>query len=273
MARYKRSSTALLAAAFVLFSCVALIGLDAWRTWQARAIQERETGVSVTNMARALAQHADDTFKDADSVLIGLQERISVDGTSVAALARLHQLLVSQVTERPQLNGVFVYDSEGRWVVNSEPRLDKKLNNSDREYFIYHRDHVDSGAHVGAPIKSRSSGKWIAPISRRITNADGSFGGVVLATIDMAYFQHFYDSFDIGKSGAILLALNDGVMMFRRPLREDSIGKSMASAALYRDYASRNASGVALIKSSQDGVLRVNGYTHLQTYPMFVSVA
>lgn len=273
MARYKRSSTAILAAGFVLLACVSLIGLDAWRTWQARAIEERDAGVSVTNMAKALAQHADDTFKEADTVLIGLLERISADGTGPAALERLHRLLVMRVKELPQLGGIFVYDQTGRWIVNSQPATDRSLNNADRDYFIYHRDHADAGPYVGVPVKSRSSGKWIATIARRINNADGSFGGVVLATIEMDYFQRFYASFNIGKSGAILLALNNGTMVFRRPLREDSIAKSIASASIYRDHASQHASGIALIKSSQDGVLRINGYTHLQTYPMFVAVA
>ncbi|WP_050477851.1 GGDEF domain-containing protein [Herbaspirillum rhizosphaerae] len=272
-AGYKRSSTAILAAAFVLLACISLIGLDAWRTWQARAVEERDAGVAVTNMARALAQHADDTFKEADTVLIGLLERIRHDGTGPAALERLHRLLMLQVKELPQLGGIFVYDQTGRWIVNSQPVIDTSLNNADRDYFIYHRDHAGPGVHIGAPIKSRSSGKWIATVTRRIDNADGSFGGVVLATVDMDYFQRFYESFNVGKSGAILLALNDATMMFRRPLREDSIGKSMASASIYREHASQRASGVALIKSSQDGVLRINGYTHLQTYPMFVSVA
>lgn len=273
MARYKRSSTAILAALFVVLACISLIVLDAWRTWQARTIEERDAGVSVTNMARALAQHADDTFKEADTVLVGLQERISVDGIGPAALERLHRLLMLRVKELPQLDGIFFYDQNGRWLVNSQPVLDRSQNNADRDYFIYHRDHADAGPYVGVPIRSRSSGKWIATITRRITRTDGSFGGVVLATIEMAYFQRFYDSFDIGKGGAIVLALNNGTMMFRRPLREDSIAKSMMSTAIFRDYASKASSGIALIKSSQDGVLRINGYTHLQTYPLFVVVA
>ena len=273
MVHYKRSSTALLAAAFVLLACVAIIGLDIWRTWQARVIEEREASVSVTNMARALAQHADDTLKEADTVLVGLLERLRIDGAGPAALERLHRLLAVQVKELPQLNGIFVYDSQGRWVVNSQPRLDNTQNNADRDYFIYHREHPDDGPYIGPPVRSRSTGKWIATVTRRVNNADGSFGGVVLATVDMAYFQRFYDSFNIGKSGAILLALNRGTIVFRRPLREDSIGKSMADAAIFRDHAAKNASGLAVIRSSQDGVERINGYRHLQTYPLFVSVA
>ncbi|WP_051516517.1 sensor domain-containing diguanylate cyclase [Herbaspirillum sp. RV1423] len=270
---YKRSPTALLASAFVLMACISLIGLDAWRTWQARVIQEREAGTAVTNMARALAQHADDTFKAADTVLIGVLERIRGDGVGPAALERLHRLLVLQALELPQLDGISVYDRDGRWVVNSRPAIDRRRSSADRAYFIYHRDHSDPGPYVGPPIRSRSSGKWVATVTRRIASADGSFGGVVLATVDMAYFQRFYDSFDIGKSGAIILALDSGTMVFRRPLREDSIGKSMVGTVIFSDYASKKASGIALIKSSQDGVLRINGYRRLKNYPMFVAAA
>jgi len=44
---------------------------DVWRTWQNREIQLHESVVSTSNMARALAQHADDTFKEADTLLVG----------------------------------------------------------------------------------------------------------------------------------------------------------------------------------------------------------
>jgi hypothetical protein len=40
---------------------------------------------------------------------------------------------------------------------------------------------------VGEPVISRSSGKWIIPVSRRLNKPDGSFGGVALATLDIEY--------------------------------------------------------------------------------------
>src|SRR5450830_1388137 len=162
-AGYKRSSTALLAAAFVLLSCISLIGLDAWRTWQARVIEEREAGVTVANMARALAQHADDTFKEADTVLVGLLERIRYDGLQPPAVERLHRLLILRVKELPQLGGIFIYDPTGRWIVNSQPVIDRSLNNADRDYFIYHRDHSDGGAVKDSSVLVFRIGReWLA---------------------------------------------------------------------------------------------------------------
>lgn len=273
MFRSKRSSTALFAMAFVVLACAALIGLDLGRTWQAREVQKREASVAVANMAFALAQHADDTFKEADTVLVGLLERLKLDGVSPPVLARLHQLLIMHTKELAQLDGLYIYDSQGRYLVNSRPEIDPRLRNSDRDYFVFHRDHPGTTPFVGAPVRSRATGQWVATISRRINAADGSFGGVVLATIDMGYFQRYYDSFDIGKAGAIVLALNGGTMVVRRPLREEAIGKSMANGELFRNHASFKSSGVAVIKSAQDGVLRINGYRHLRAYPLFVAVA
>jgi hypothetical protein len=35
-------------------------------------------------------------------------------------------------------------------------------------------------------------------LTQRIHRADGSFGGVVAATIGVAYFQDFFKTFDLG---------------------------------------------------------------------------
>jgi diguanylate cyclase (GGDEF)-like protein len=268
----KRLSTVKTATLFVVTVCVALISLDGWRTWEDRKIQLRESEVSTSNMARALAQHADDTIKQADTLLIGLVERLRVDGSRPEAMERMHQLLMRRVGELPQLQGIFVFDKDGHWLVTSQAQPDTKFNNSDREYFIYHREHTDLGPHIGPPIKSRSTGRWIFTITRRANDKNGNFIGVVLSTIDIGYFQKFYESFDTGKSGAILLALNDGIMVLRRPLRKPSIGISLKDASLFRDHASMQESGNVVLRSTQDDVIRIISYRHLKSFPLFVSV-
>lgn len=269
----KRSSTVCLATVFVVLACLALIGLDVWRTWQTREDRLATATVSASNMAQALAQHADDTFKEADIVLQVLLEHIAEDGLSEKALPRIHRQLVAQVNELPQLNGVFVYDDKGRWVVNSRKTLETQFNNSDRDYFQYHRTHDDSAPYVGPPVQSRSTGRWIFTLSRRIDKADGTFGGVVLATIELDYFRKYYESFDVGREGGILFGLNSGTMLVRRTAASVTTGKDLHNIEIYRDYASKMPTGVAEMVSPIDGILRINSFTHLQKYPMFMVVA
>ncbi|WP_254067471.1 sensor domain-containing diguanylate cyclase [Burkholderia sp. L27(2015)] len=261
------------AIAFVAIVCTALIAIDSWRSWNARSIQLQEMDVATSNLANAMAQQADDTIKEADTTLVGIVERVEYEGINPASIARLHRLLATRTAELPQLNGLYVYDENGRWIADSQPALATNFNNSDREYFAFHRTHVDLGPHIGVPVISRSSGKWIIPVSRRINHADGSFGGVALATIDVDFFKAFYDSLHIGHAGAVALISDSGIMMVRRPFNDSLVGKSVANTELFRIYASQGAVGAAVITSAQDGVTRLNSYRRLKNYPLFVAAA
>ncbi|WP_244831316.1 hybrid sensor histidine kinase/response regulator [Caballeronia sp. TF1N1] len=259
--------------AFIVAVCVLLIGTDVWRSIAARRVQLEEMTTATANLARAMAQHANDTFKEADTTLIGMVERVEQEGTEPAALERLHRSLVTRVEQLPQLNGLFIYDKNGAWLVNSRPALSQRFNNADREYFEYHRTHTGRGPHIGLPVKSRSSGKWIVPISRRIDAPDGSFAGVALATIDVAFFSRFYDSLDLGQGGAAALVSNDGAMIVRRPFEDRFVGKSMVDTTLFRMHRADSRSGSFITSSSQDGVTRLNSYRELEDYPLFVAAA
>ncbi|MFZ6722937.1 sensor domain-containing diguanylate cyclase [Undibacterium sp. Ji49W] len=262
-----------LATGFVILVCASLILVQGWVTWRAREVQLAETERATSNLARSIGQHAYDTIKGADTVLVGLVERLEVDGVTESNLERMHSLLIKRVQELPQLHGLFVYDQDGRWVTNSQATLNKNANNSDREYFIYHREHTDRGVHIGPPIKSKSTGEWIITVSRRFNNSDGGFAGVVLATINMGYFKKFYEQFDIGETGAIFVALTDGTILLRRPFEEKSLGRNISQFPLFRDYLPNAKVGTQTFTSGQDGIVRINSYRQLELYPLVVSAA
>ncbi|MFJ3056383.1 sensor domain-containing diguanylate cyclase [Herbaspirillum sp. NPDC087042] len=273
MAKSGNFHTSSFIAYFVGAICAALLGIEIWNAWKAREIQLQETHAAVSNVSFALAQHANETFKEADIVLAGMTERISHDGTGPASLARIHNLLVDHVRELRSLNGLFIYDENGKWLVTSQETLLTQYNNADREYFQYHRDHPDLMPHIGPPVISRSTGKWIFTISRRISKPDGSFGGVALATINSDYFQEFYQRFEIGSEGALSMSLMNGITLYRRPLREDSIGLDLSNQPIYRDLVLQAKDGVALITSPIDGVTRYISFKRVEDYPLFVAAA
>jgi two-component system, sensor histidine kinase and response regulator len=258
---------------FVFCICAALIVLEGWRIWNAHEQALQGTAVDAANLARAIGQHAQDTVKTADTALVGMVERLENEGTGPEQMARMNRLLALRVAEMPALKGLFVYDETGAWIASSLPAIPSNANNADREYMIYHRNHTDRGPHLGLPVVSRSSGVWVIPVSRRFDHPDGSYAGVVLATLDTAYFQNFYDTFDIGQHGAILLALRDGTLLVRRPLATRSIGQKLTGSSLFQDYLAKSSSGVAAIVSSTDGVTRLNGYRVLDSYPLVVAAA
>jgi hypothetical protein len=272
----KRYSITFWATVFVSVVCLSLVGIDVWRSLNARSLLLRDMERLGANVARAMAQQADDTIKAADTALADMVERLETEGQGEPALARLQKQMQAQVANLPQLVGLFVYDENGRWLANSRGQLSQAYNNADREYFIYHRTHAGRAPHVGEPVISRSSGKWIIPVSRRVDKPDGGFGGVALATLDIEYFRRFYQGLDVGARGAVALISDTGVLLLRQPYDNGRVGASMRDSELYRYYAQQRGAartGNREFHSLHDGELRLNSFRPLEHYPLFVTAA
>jgi diguanylate cyclase (GGDEF)-like protein len=259
---------------FVVLVCLALLALDACRSWDAYNIKLHENEVNASNLVRSLAQHAEDVFIQADTVLVSLTERLENDGIEPARLRRLGTLMQAHVKELPQLHGLFIYDDNGSWLANSLHLIPNKVNNSDRFYFRYHRNHEDRGPYIGAPIVSRSTGEWILTMSRRFNRPDGSFGGVVLATIHMDYFVRFYQTFGIGKQGIIILALNDGTQLAQYPFVEEQVGRNLKDSPPFSQQLLHSLQGTyANNPSSLDGIDRITSYRRPERLPLVAAVS
>ncbi|WP_213878780.1 sensor domain-containing diguanylate cyclase [Pseudomonas sp. dw_358] len=265
-------STQRLAVLFVILVTLALLALVGWQSWTSRAQALREAGMDAANLAHSLAQHADDTFEEADASLSSVIERVETDGMGPGQISRLHAVLQSQQRFIGQLAGLFVYDEQGRWVVTSNETDPLNANNADREYFRYHMNNPDRGPHVGAAIQSRSTHEWVIPLSRRINHPDGSFAGVALATLRLSYFNEFYNGFDLDAKGVIVLALRDGTILTRRPFDANAVGASIAKARLFTDLLPVSPVGNEMARSMVDGIERMYAYRQAEEYPI-VSMA
>lgn len=261
----------LLAASLIVLLSVSLVALDIRHTRESRELRLTQAETVLTNFTRSLAQHAEDKIKEADTYLDLLVERLQVEGMTAENAARLHPLLMASVREMPQLHGLFVYDETGRWVVNSQPVLLTQYNNSDRDYFIFHRDHPQEGAFIGPPIRSRSTGDWIITVSRRVDTFDGGFGGVALATMAMSHFNNYYKGYDIGQAGTITLLQSNGSLLARHPFAEQVMGTLLGDQPLYRDTVLVQNHGV-LRATLDDGLEHVVAFRHLERYPLAVVV-
>jgi diguanylate cyclase (GGDEF)-like protein len=83
---------------------------------------------------------------------------------------------------------------------------------SDREHFLVHVGSKEDLLFISKPVIGRISGKWSVQFSRRFLDSDGSFDGVVVASLDPAHFTKFYDNIDLGSAASISLIGDDGVV-------------------------------------------------------------
>ncbi|QJD98964.1 diguanylate cyclase [Massilia forsythiae] len=255
--------------------CALLIGIHGWSLWTARQGQLEQSAASTSNMARALAAQAETSLKIADAILGETVERIESDerdGLDGAEKQRLHRRFMNIEASTAEIHGVFFFGPDGRWDVTSLKQV-QSGNNADREYFRYHQSHTDRKTHVGQPVRSRATGVMVLPVSRRIDNPDGSFGGVALVTLDLRFFGAFYDRFDVGRSGTILLSTDEGRLVYRRPFKEVQVGNDIRSGPIYQMYKSSGPVGTAMLRSKIDGIERLYSYRHLDNYPLIVASA
>jgi diguanylate cyclase (GGDEF)-like protein/PAS domain S-box-containing protein len=260
--------------ALIIAVCLLVLGLEAWPTWQSRTSAIEGDKVETSNLARSLAQHAHDSVRIADTVLLGLRERAETDGLGTANRERMHQIMVLYAAHLPMVDGLFIYDAAGNWVVNSRlARFPAGLNNADRAYFQYHRDHADRGPHIDRPVRSKIDGRWILPVSRRIDNPDGSFGGVVLATLSIDFLQRFYQTFDTEAGGAIALDTADGILIARNPADDRQIGTDVSKGAILRGMPPAVIARTVEYTSALDGIRRFGSARRVEDYPLIVLVS
>ncbi|WP_052469293.1 sensor domain-containing diguanylate cyclase [Pseudomonas massiliensis] len=256
--------------AFMVLVILTFVAVEGWRTWRDYQRAYATARDSVANLARATAQHAEDAVRQVDILTTELRERVEGDGLANIDIARIHALMVEQSSLMPQLHGLFIYGPSGEWIVTDKNRPPDQANNSDRDYFIYHRTNPDRGVRIGEVVRSRSTGELVVPISRRLDAPDGSFAGVLLGTIKVAYFVEYYGAFRIDDRGAIVLALRDGTILVRRPFNPAVIGQSLTESEIFKHYLPLANEGVAEVKAVVDGTYRLYGYRALTSYPLVV---
>lgn len=261
------------AAVFVALVCAAILGLSGWREWAGRSDILQNAEVDMTNLARSLTQHVEDTIELADATLTGLTGRLEASGIDAATIAGIQRFLDLRKPTLGRIRGLFVYDETGRWLATTENVDFSGLNNSDRAYFQHHRDIDDRRVLLGRPVKSRAGGQWIITISRRFNHPDGRFAGVVLASIDAAYFADFYRRFDIGPHGAVTLLNTDGILLARSPDDGSYVGRNMSKAHLIADEISRSTTGAYDFTSPLDGRERLSVYRVSERFPVIVLAA
>jgi diguanylate cyclase (GGDEF)-like protein/PAS domain S-box-containing protein len=248
--------------------CFAILAFAGWREWQSRAADLANAEIETRNLARSVAQYADDTLELGKTILVSLVGRLERDGTSPDAIARLRSLLEARRSVLGRVRGLFVYDEQGNWIATTE-RLDLAgLNNGDRDYFQRHKLSQSTEIRVGNPVRSRSGGQWIITLSKRFNNPDGTFAGVALATLDVAHFTDFFSQFDLGPGGAISLLNRDGIILSRYPEDGTYVGLDLSKSNLIKNVIGKVSEAAYYFRSPLDGRDRLSSYKVSSAFPL-----
>lgn len=255
------ASLALPLALFALASAVS------WVSIQQTADREIERSLDVAH------EHALKVFETIDRTLSEIAEIIRgiPDAGIVSREETLHQRLKQLADSLPQVKSAWIFDAKGHALVNSLVVPAPDIDFSDRDYFNAHVDH-EIGTFIGEALRPRPpyQGAAFFGVSRRRTNEDGSFGGVIQASVLPEYFEDFYARIGREPGSFFAFGLTDGMVLARFPTSDRDI-RLDRNGAIGRKMAADPKAGLITVTSPTDGIERRLGYQRLAEYPIYVS--
>ena len=166
---------------------------------------------------------------------------------------------------------VSLVDKNGVLVSSSLDPSGRGANPSDLAHIKVHMQGDADELFIGKPALDRISNKWTINVTRRIAQRDGSFGGVVVVSVDPEYLARFYKLIDVGRMGVITLSDTDGIILARAGRGGSAVGLSIASSQLFRNLAAFDE-GIFSAVSVVDDVSRLTSYRKVRGLPLVVSV-
>lgn len=262
----------------VLFVSVALLSLGVFLFILLSGSLEQEKakaeGAS-RSQVDILEVYLSSALHEVDMVMISAVEEIGRQNAVGRINADLlNAYLIRQQALLPQIISLRVADKAGNVRYGPGVRDSAPTNVSDRLYFAMQRDNAEAGLVFGAPVMARISKRWVFPLSRRLSNRDGSFAGIVYANIALDYFSQIFSKVDTGPNGTVTLIDGARSVIARHPSPEEHagyIGRVLTSPQIVEVMNAGKAEASFSALGTLDGITRVFSLKKLENYPLYVS--
>ena len=143
-----------------------------------------------------------------------------------------HLILFDHAATARHFGVIQVFDAQGKLTIDAASLDPAPEDRSDEEYFRVHRDTPDAGLYMSRPMLHR--GAYSIVLSRRITDADGDFLGVVVGSIRFSYFHDLFGRLTLDPGDTITVLRRDRMIIMRKPFDLDVIGKNLSERPKWR---------------------------------------
>lgn len=245
-------------------------------SWQRQVVLTQEEDKNA-NMARALREHTLRILENVNQSMLRLSEVCAERPPSANEYVRFANetgLVPSILTQLSWIG------ADGRFVgSNLDPTGEQSqhVDLSQRDHVRIHlSDHPGlsaaslsaDGLFISQVLTGKVSGKRSLQLSRKVYGSDGSVKGVVVASLNPAYFEAVYHDVRLKGPGRVVLAGIDGIgRILVRSGQTVEINQPVPAPLLQALTQQREG---ALHDSSVDGTTWVNGYSRVGHYPLAI---
>jgi len=224
----------------------------------------------------------------ATSLIAGLESDISrnIESYDLSLRAVVGNLAYPEIVKiSPELRQLVLFDRsamakhleaiefiDGNGIVRLDSRtpFPKPVSRSDREYFQFHKNSTVFKLRISAPALAGDAGDRVVTISRRLSNPDGTFAGVVAGAVRLAYFQELFKNASLQLDGNIRLLRTDGVVLAGWPNETATTGRELHATELFRHLAVARSGSFETVPA--DGAAqRLVVYTRIGDLPLVIA--
>lgn len=181
------------------------------------------------------------------------------------------EILFDRAATAKYLQSLVLLDAAGNVVVDSASDVPRGGNYASRDFFTVQRDNPDVGLYISKPFIPHSGNPDLSiALSRRVSNADGSFGGVTVILVSVRYFKDLFSGLALGPHGTIALFETNGNLVTSSPADRAGILDETATDRLITAASADDGRMVPV--ASPDGVARLYTFKHFAEFPLVLSV-
>jgi diguanylate cyclase (GGDEF)-like protein len=222
------------------------------------------------NFAMVFEENVLRSLGEIDKALLYMRRSIEnrKDSTDYATIVNTTDVLSEIIVQ------VAVIDSNGiARASNVGPQPMQPIDLGDRDHYQFHLKHPEDILYISKPVIGRASGKWSIQVTRRFQNSDGSFGGVVVASLNPEHFTKFYDRIDFGSSVSISLIGSDGFVRSSGGSGDGfALGQDLGGTKLFSEMH-KGTNTTFEYADPSDGVMRLVTLRKVADHPLWVSVS
>ena len=234
-----------------------------------RNTAERAAVKNSMNLAGAFDEHLSRSLSEIDRALKLLRSRY---GRGPGEFDLADWLNTVQLFDNEILQ-VSVIDKNGILRLSSlDPARYAGMDLSDREHFKFHVHSHSDDLFISKPVVGRTTNKWSIQLTRRIANSDGSFGGVIVASLDPSYLTRIYNAVNSGSAGHIRVVGTDGFVRATSGSTLALLGKDFSRAELFTRYPRETSGWYYSDSTFSDRIPRMIAFRALKSYPLIITV-
>ena len=231
-----------------------------------RVALEQGSEKDTANIALVIGQSIQRTSSELDLILKFLRQSYESNGFS----ANWPKLVKEDFTVDDQAVQIAIIDKHGMMVTSSAMLYPPHpVDLSDREHFLVQARSRSDRLFISKPVLGRASGRWSVQFTRKFTQADGSFAGVIVISLDPVQLEKGYSNLEGGTGKGVAVVGADGI------IRAGSGIYSGAMGSLYRNPAPGVGSvskGTVISFGDANGGAQVSASRDVTGYPLKVVV-